>query len=311
MKVKLTKRELYASIPLVVIVVSLTVYLLVHFASLPPAEPLPLEEVTVIEEAIIAPSATKGVTIGTSVLGKPIEAYTYGTGDAHILFVGGIHGGYEWNSVLLSYELMDYLETHSALIPADVRITVIPSANPDGIVAVLGTAERFTLEATRTLPDNPAGKGRFNANNVDLNRNFDCKWQPESSWRGTSVSAGDSPFSEPEAQAIRDFVLEKNPVAAIFFHSKSDAVYASECEEGILPGTRTLMNTYATASGYKAVDVFDAYEITGDVEGWLASIGIPAVTVELATHETVEWTKNLPAIRAVINLYSEEQSLLP
>jgi hypothetical protein len=41
-------------------------------------------------------------------------------------------------------------------------------------------------------------------NDVDLNRNFDCKWQPTSTWRSTSVSAGTQPFSEPEAAAIRD-----------------------------------------------------------------------------------------------------------
>src|SRR3989344_8041800 len=47
--------------------------------------------------------------IGTSVQGRKIEAYTYGNGDTNLLFVGGIHGGYEWNSVLLAYQFMDYL----------------------------------------------------------------------------------------------------------------------------------------------------------------------------------------------------------
>ena len=36
--------------------------------------------------------------IGKSVEGRDIEAYTYGTGFNHLLFVGGIHGGYSWNT---------------------------------------------------------------------------------------------------------------------------------------------------------------------------------------------------------------------
>ncbi|MDZ4226479.1 MAG: hypothetical protein U1C66_03235 [Patescibacteria group bacterium] len=63
------------------------------------------------------------------------------------------------------------------------------------------------------------------------------------------------------------------------------------------------MNAYATASGYPAVDSFDAYEITGDAEGWLASVHIPAITVELSTHESVEWEQNLAGVMALFDLY--------
>jgi hypothetical protein len=82
-------------------------------------------------------------------------------------------------------------------------------------------------------------------------------------------------------------------------------VYASECEEGILPDTRALMNAYAAASLYPAVDSFDAYAITGDAEGWLASLGIPAITVELSTHETIEWERNLAGFNALLELYKK------
>ena len=239
--------------------------------------------------------------IGKSVLDRPIHAYTYGAGTTRLLFVGGIHGGYEWNSVLLSYQLIDYLETHREEIPSNLTITIIPSANPDGLYEVVGVEGRFVLT---DIPEKTVlGQGRFNAHKVDLNRNFDCKWKSESKWRGNIVSAGTAPFSEPEASAIRDYVLGYRPVAVIFWHSQSNAVYASECEEGILPLTFPLMNTYARASGYPAVDSFDAYEITGDAEGWLASINIPAVTVELATHKTTEWDRNLAGVQALFNLY--------
>ncbi|MCA9360408.1 hypothetical protein KC730_00785, partial [Candidatus Kaiserbacteria bacterium] len=73
-------------------------------------------------------------------------------------------------------------------------------------------------------------------------------------------------------------------------------VYASECENGVLPETLTLMNAYSVAGNYGAVPVFDAYPITGDAEGWLASIGIPAVTVELEGRTSIEWTRNLAGV---------------
>ncbi|MDD2935575.1 MAG: M14 family metallopeptidase [Candidatus Pacebacteria bacterium] len=252
----------------------------------------------VVEKVI---SSTKTI-IGQSVEKRNIEAYTFGDGKKHLLFVGGIHGGYEWNSVLLAYQLIDYLETNKEIIPKGITITVIPSANPDGIFEVTNKNGRFYLS---DVSSGDQSLVRFNTNGVDLNRNFDCKWQPESTWRGNTVSAGTSAFSEPEAQAIRDFVLENKPVMVAFFHSQSNAVYASECENGILPETLNIMNIYSDASGYPAIDTFDAYEITGDAEGWLASINIPAITVELSTHETIEWDKNLAGIKALFEYYNK------
>ena len=89
----------------------------------------------------------------------------------------------------------------------------------------------------------------------------------------------------------------------VFWHSQANAVYASECEDGILPETRAITKAYSRASGYPAMDSFDAYEVTGDAEGWLASIGIPAITVELKTHEAIEWEKNLAGIKALFAHY--------
>jgi len=242
-------------------------------------------------------------TIGTSVEGRAIESYTFGNGEKHLLFVGGVHGGYEWNSTLLAYKFVDYLNVNIETIPENISITVIPSANPDGLYSIVKKEGRFNVADVQE--STIEGQGRFNANNVDLNRNFDCKWQEESKWRGHTVSAGTQAFSEPEARAIRDFVLKNEPAAVVFWHSQSNAVYASECEDGILPGTLAVMNAYADAAGYPAVDTFDAYEITGDAEGWLASIGIPAITVELKTHETIEWEKNLAGIKALFEYYGE------
>jgi g-D-glutamyl-meso-diaminopimelate peptidase len=258
------------------------------------AEPAPLEEPELPEQPKV---------LGTSVEGRAIEVYTYGQGETHLLFVGGIHGGYEWNSVLLAYEMVDYLEANPALIPSNMQVSIIPVLNPDGLYAVVGASGRFDVSAV-PAGANTTGRGRFNANGVDLNRNFDCKWQPRSTWRSQPVSAGTAPFSEPEAQVLRDYVLTTYPSAVVFWHSQANNVYASECEDGVLSETLDIMNAYASAARYGAVVSFDAYPVTGDAEGWLASLGIPALTVELETRNSIEWERNLAGVRALLSYYA-------
>lgn len=264
-----------------------------------PRSPAPPPPTPALETAISFPVRD---VIGRSVEGRVIESYTYGTGTTRLLFVGGIHGGYEWNSVLLAYAFIDHLDAnYKTELPSGVSVTVVPSLNPDGVYKVVGKEGRFALADVPEGVDESLG--RFNANKVDLNRNFACKWQSTSTWRSRTVSAGTAAFSEPESAAFRDLVLRERPRSVVFWHSQSNAVYASECEAGILSGTRAIMNAYAKAAGYPAVDSFDAYVITGDAEGWLASIGIPAITVELKTHEDVEWERNLSGIRALLDYH--------
>ncbi len=268
---------------------------------------------TPIEETELVPTAdtssvpetpyNRVATIGLSVAGNPIEAHSFGTGTTTLLFVGGVHGGYEWNSTLLAYEAIDYFMADESRVPENLTINIIPTLNPDGLVLAVGKVGRFSRSDVASGARVAAG--RFNKNEVDLNRNFDCKWQPKSTWRGNPVSAGTAPFSEPEAAALRDFVYANRPAAVVFWHSQANNVYASECETGILPRTLELMNLYASAANYGAVTVFDAYPITGDAEGWLASINIPAITVELETTDTTEWNRNRAGIEAIVALYDQ------
>ncbi|MCF7898623.1 MAG: hypothetical protein K9L31_01590 [Candidatus Pacebacteria bacterium] len=242
--------------------------------------------------------------IGKSTEGRLLENHSFGNGPTSIVFVGGIHGGYEWNSVFLAYKFIDYLDSHSEIIPDNLTVSIIPSANPDGLYKVTGKDGRFTLSDV-SIDKKILESGRFNANDVDINRNFDCKWKPSSTWRSKTVSAGTEPFSEPESKAIRNFMIKNSPSAVVFWHSQSNNVFASQCENGILQETLNIMNIYSKASEYQAVKTFDAYEVTGAVEDWLASVNIPAITVELKTHETIEWEQNLSGVKALIVYFTK------
>jgi hypothetical protein len=256
--------------------------------------PKPIPVITTPQETKI--ESPRRLVLGLSVEGREIESYSFGSGPMQLAFIGGIHGGYEWNSVLLAYKFIDYLGENLKSIPKNLTIMVIPSMNPDGVFKITGKEGRFTAS------DIPAGSnaaGRLNAREVDLNRNFDCNWESKGVWQSKTVSGGTSPFSEPESAAIKKFVLENKPAAVIFWHSKSGTVYGSSCNNDMLDETTDIMNAYAAPT-------FDQYKVSGDASDWLASINIPAITAELKTHETTEWQQNLAGIQALFEYYKNK-----
>ena len=118
------------------------------------------------------------------------------------------------------------------------------------------------------------------------------------------MNAGTRPFSEPEASALRDYVLEIQPKAAAFWHSRANNVYGSECGNGVSEETLSLMNTYATAANYGAIPIFDSYTVRGAAEDWLASLNIPTISVELETRTESEYERNLDGVKAMLELYT-------
>jgi hypothetical protein len=242
--------------------------------------------------------------IGKSVEGRDIKAYTYGTGKTKLLFVGGIHGGYEWNTVLLAYQLSDYLKANPKVVPANVQVTVIPVLNPDGLNITVGSPDRFVATAVPSA-EGATVAGRFNSSNVDLNRNFDCSWQASGVWQKKPVSGGSKAFSEPESLAMKNYIEENKPSAAVVWFSAAGGIFASSCEKGILPDTIRIMDTYAAASGYPKYDSFDFYETSGDMVNWFAKSNVPAVSVILTDHKNVEWSKNLKGVEALLKSYSK------
>ena len=242
--------------------------------------------------------------IGTSVEGNNIVAYHFGEGETELLLIGGIHGGYSWNTALLGYELIDYFKDNPSLVPNEVTVTVIPVGNPDGLEKTVKTTGRFSSTIASTLSDEARVDGRFNDNNVDLNRNFDCEWSETGTWRSQTVSGGDEAFSEPEAAAIRDYITANTPAATVVWFSAEGKVYPSAC--GGNPSTESvaLANTFADAARYPTDTEFDAYAITGDMVNWMAKQGIPAISVLLSTHTDTELSKNKAGVEAIISSLS-------
>ena len=223
-------------------------------------------------------------------------------------FIGGIHGGYEWNSTLLAYRAIDYFATYPDQIPASITLEIIPTANPDGLVNIVGSTGRFS---PRQVPVDDEGFinieatmiGRFNDNRVDLNRNWDCHWQAEATWGELTVSAGDAPFSEVETQILQEFLTSPPKNAVIFWHSAWPAVFAGGCDD-TYPEAERLAELYRQAANYYPPSEKDPakieYVVIGDATDWLATQQIPAITVELTNHEDIDWAENLAGITSVL-----------
>jgi hypothetical protein len=233
--------------------------------------PTPLEGVAVI--------------IGYSIQQRPLEVYRFGNGEKKRLIVAGIHGGYEANTIDLANELIVYLRDHPSLIPTDKSLYILPSLNPDG--AAVGAY--------------PAG--RANANNVDINRNFDgfwvADWPRSGCWSQIYLSAGEEPFSESESRALRDFILSQNIEALISYHSAGLGIFAGGQPPD--PDSESLAIKLTRASiiyPYPPVETGCLY--TGQLIDWASLLGIAAVDLELANHWGTEFEYNLKVLEAFL-----------
>jgi len=223
------------------------------------------------------------ISIGTSMEGRDIWVWQLGEisnpNAISIVLVGGIHGGYEANTIVLTDEIIEYFREHPEDILPGIRMVIIPNANPDGL------ARGQNID------------GRFNARGVDLNRNWGCEWD-ETAYHGfDEVNPGSRPFSEPESVALRMFFIEQTPDVVVFYHSAYGGIFLGECGEE--PQPAWLGTLLEDATGYPYYDSFDFYDVTGDATNWLAERGIPAAVIETYSKTASEFERNLKGVIAL------------
>lgn len=214
--------------------------------------------------------------IGTSTQGRAILAYTYGSGSKTILYTGSIHGN-EHSSRLLMNSWMNELEINPGNIPAGTRIIVIPSLNPDGQLA----------------------DSRYNARNVDLNRNFDVSdWKKDiQTVNGQPFpdGGGEKPESEVETKVLVAFTKEVAPYLTMSYHATGAYAIGNGCGSSAI-----LAAKYAQLSGYRNMTGNSgafSYEITGTYDDWLCEkLGSQSVLIELATSSSAEFARNKLAL---------------
>ena len=223
--------------------------------------------------------------IGHSVLERPLEVYRFGTGEHPYMIIAGIHGGYEWNTVALAHELIELLKKEPGRIPADKTLYILPNLNPDGYAKNLG-------------PD-----GRANANNVDINRNWDSNWQ--ANWYGSNcwsmrfITAGEEPESEPETRALKNFLLNRKVEAVISYHSAAYNIFSGGYPHDTI--SIDLANTLANTSPYAYPPYYGDCLYAGQFVDWASDQGIAAVDIELKNHVDTDYLINVNILDAFLN----------
>ena len=254
------------------------------------------------------PEVASLVEIGSSIEGRKIWALKLSVrpqeeeGEPRILLLGGIHAR-ERLSVEVPYQLARrlchfYREAENSLdsesLAASVKnlldhceLWLVPLLNPDGL--------EYSRVADSSWRKNrrPHGDGSFG---VDLNRNWSVGWKPGSDTE-SQYYPGTAPFSEPETDALRAFLLSLPPGAlrgALSFHSYGQFFLHpwAYTDNAALPGRERLeavggdLALQVRAATGRIYQVRQAWEYSGLAGGtaldWLfSSFGIPAYAVEL------------------------------
>jgi hypothetical protein len=224
-------------------------------------------------------------SIGYSVEGRELTMYRFGSGESHRLIIAGIHGGYEYNTTDLAFELIAHIEKNPDTIPENITLFILPSLNPDG------------------LAHSKWYEGRANANGVDLNRNWDFNWkhtwETNGCWAYLPIHGGEHPFSEPETAALRDFMVENKIAAIISYHSAALGIFAGGMPANSL--SVPLAEAVSKVSPYPYPPLDFGCEMTGQFIDYAASHGIPALDVELANHRDTDFQINLRILDAFLN----------
>jgi hypothetical protein len=262
----------------------------------PTSTPEPTATPTVTPTLTPTPTPDPGpelFVIGRSIQEKPIEVMRFGYGSNAIVFIGGLHAGFAPATVEIAERTIEYFTENLTAIPGEVTLYVIPNANPD--------SQPFQGEQL----------GRVNANGVDLNRNWDCRWTRDALFRGDVVpgSGGVEPFSEPEIKALVQFVEEVTPIAVVFWEARYEGGFVSpgRCDRRSSV-SYPLAQLYGEAAGYQVDDFeIDTGQIlNGDGTNWLDSQGYRTTAVLLPDYDNVDWEQNLAGILAVVkNSWSE------
>jgi len=223
------------------------------------------------------PLAPQPQIIGYSVAGRPLEVYQFGNGSTQKMIIAGIHGGYEWNTIVLADELIQYLESHQEIIPPNQTLFILRAFNPDG------------FERSRGFG------GRANENNVDLNRNFPSNWKIEwpraGCWDYIPITGGFSAASEPETQALMAFIEAHDLQAFISYHSAALGIFPG----GQPPdeGSISLAESIAAVSAYPYPPIEAGCMYTGQLVDWISDQGIAGVDIELTNHQDSDFEINL------------------
>jgi hypothetical protein len=246
-------------------------------------------------------------TIGHSIQGRPMLAMRLTNEKikgkkAQVLFLA-THHAREWVATQMAMRLIKYL---TANFGSNGRVTdllnttevwVIPVGNPDGYQYTF-TNERLWR---KNLRDNDGDNAITIADGVDINRNFASHWgldeEGSSAIWSSGTYRGVAPASEPETQAVVNFIEKNNFKFIVSYHthgnlilypwgwqvkttSLDDPLFVAQAGTDAEPAIMDSLQPPGE-EGYDPGVGADLYITNGDFTDWTyGSMGIPSYTVE-------------------------------
>ena len=205
-----------------------------------------------------------------------------------ILFVAGIHGN-EIGTVKLAHQIINYFNYFNEF---NGILFVIPCLNPDG----------YDLALKNPDYEHRGRIGRFNANDVDLNRNFPTKnFQSNSEWgfgrnysdEKIKIFCGEFGGSEKETQALINFIKSENIENLIMLHNVGKDVVYNQSDET----AKNWAEIYHKITKFK---IRTNLNYSGGVAEWARENNIHYLTVEGSSRWGSDWKRQRQAIEKII-----------
>jgi hypothetical protein len=268
------------------------------------------------------PGGIQKFCFGESAQKRPTYCYKVGHGGRKILFVSAIHGN-EIGTIKLARFLLDHLKCNEKNFEK-LSCFVVPCLNVDGFKKAKG------------ILGYPTGRrGRLNAHEVDLNRNFPtlnfrsrCYVLPKKNSLGTfkycqeislngpeadvlilpkynggkeiplkTKFCGDFGGSEPETRALLDLIEKENISVVFSFHNLGRDVMGGKDSL-----SKELVKIYAEKTGYSIMNDDEWRKIgqAGTAKDWCDDRNISFVEIEGSTRYGSDWKIQKPALEAVL-----------
>lgn len=263
-------------------------------------------------------------SLNTTCDGRKLFHIIIGNGKAErqALVFGSIHGREYITSQLVMCQLADILgrlqnqedyrgEDLSKIFDR-TALHIIPMINPDGVTLCQRGLEAMKFQKTRQQLyriyemdqavelDEYFRKWKSNARGVDLNRNFDAKWEEYDDRTGHPSSdhyKGSFPESEIEAKALTELTRQYPFQRTISYHAQGNVIYWYFGQEGDLyRESREFAKLVAKATGYVADADYDKLDPAGYKDWAISAMKIPSLTVEVGIGGTPVPAEQFPTI---------------
>lgn len=244
-------------------------------------------------------------TIGSSVMGKRIEAVSIGTGAQQVSYNASHHAN-EWITTPL---VLKFLETYASAyasggrifdVPArevyeKTKLYVVPLVNPDGVDLVTGALPESDSYYQRAkalstyYPSIPFPDGwKANIAGTDLNLGYPAEWEKARQIKyaqgftrpGPRDFVGTAPLAEPENRAMAAFTQSHDFLLIIAYHTQGEVIYWKFLDFEP-PRSREIADAFAQASGYAVEETPFAIGFAGYKDWFIQTYNRPGYTIEV------------------------------